>query len=59
MVLFSPNASAVGQTTGAFHRRDSRGDDTEILVARLIDRPIRPMISEGWQHETQVRNISL
>jgi hypothetical protein len=26
--------SAVGQTVGAFHRRDSRGDDHEILVAR-------------------------
>ena len=38
--------SAVGQTIGAFHRRDSRGDDNEILVARLIDRPIRPMIIE-------------
>ena len=46
--------SAVGQTIGAFHRRDSRGDDNEILVARLIDRPIRPMIAEGWQHETQI-----
>lgn len=38
--------SAVGQTVGAFHRRDGRGDDAEILVARLIDRPIRPMITE-------------
>ena len=37
---------AVGQTVGAFHRRDGRGDDAEILVARLIDRPIRPMITE-------------
>jgi len=46
--------SAIGQTVGAFHRRDSRGDDTEILVARLIDRPIRPMIADGWQHETQI-----
>eukprot|EP00597_Dinobryon_sp_UTEXLB2267_P006313 CAMPEP_0170079124 /NCGR_PEP_ID=MMETSP0019_2-20121128/15589_1 /TAXON_ID=98059 /ORGANISM="Dinobryon sp., Strain UTEXLB2267" /LENGTH=821 /DNA_ID=CAMNT_0010292435 /DNA_START=140 /DNA_END=2602 /DNA_ORIENTATION=+ len=46
--------SAVGQTIGAFHRRDSRGDDNEILVARLIDRPIRPMIIEGWQHDTQI-----
>lgn len=46
--------SAVGQTVGAFHRRDSRGDDAEILVARLIDRPIRPMIAEGWQHDTQI-----
>lgn len=46
--------SAVGQTVGAFHRRDSRGDDNEILVARLIDRPIRPMIADGWQHDTQI-----
>ena len=46
--------SAVGQTVGAFHRRDSRGDDSEILIARLIDRPLRPMIADGWQHETQV-----
>lgn len=46
--------SAIGQTIGAFHRRDSRGDDTEILVARLIDRPIRPMIDSGWQHDTQI-----
>lgn len=53
-VDFFARYSAVGQTVGAFHRRDSRGDDTEILVARLIDRPLRPMIQEGWQHETQV-----
>lgn len=44
----------MGQTVGAFHRRDSRGDDGEILVARLIDRPIRPAIREGWQHDTQI-----
>jgi polyribonucleotide nucleotidyltransferase len=53
-VDFFARYSAVGQTVGAFHRRDSRGDDNEILVARLIDRPIRPMIKEGWQHETQI-----
>lgn len=23
-------------------------------MARLIDRPIRPMIRDGWQHDTQV-----
>lgn len=46
--------SAVGQTIGAFHRRDSRGDDSEILVARLIDRPIRPVLLDGWQHDTQI-----
>ncbi|RYG98401.1 hypothetical protein EON65_51480 [archaeon] len=46
--------SAMGATTGAFHRRDSRGDDSEILIARLIDRPLRPTIREGWGHDTQV-----
>lgn len=45
--------SAVGQTCGAFHRRDSRGDDLEIISARLIDRSLRPVMPEGWQHETQ------
>jgi polyribonucleotide nucleotidyltransferase len=53
-ITFTVVCSAVGQTTGSFHRRDSRGDDNEILVARLIDRPIRPMIMDGWQHETQI-----
>jgi len=46
--------SAVGQTVGAFHRKDSRGDDSEVLVSRLVDRSIRPMILPGWSHETQV-----
>jgi polyribonucleotide nucleotidyltransferase len=46
--------SAAGKTIGAFHRRDSRGDDCEILTARLIDRALRPVLPEGWKHETQV-----
>jgi polyribonucleotide nucleotidyltransferase len=24
------------------------------LIARLIDRPIRPVIADGWQHDTQL-----
>eukprot|EP01031_Cornospumella_fuschlensis_P024215 gene24215-29284_t len=51
--------SAIGATTGAFHRRDSRGDDSEILVARLIDRPLRPTIKEGWGHDTQILSYLL
>mmetsp|Transcript_10460 Transcript_10460/g.27705 ORF Transcript_10460/g.27705 Transcript_10460/m.27705 type:complete len:658 (+) Transcript_10460:555-2528(+) len=27
---------------------------TQILVSRLIDRPLRPMIAEGWTHDTQL-----
>ena len=26
----------------------------QILVSRLIDRPLRPMIAEGWTHDTQL-----
>lgn len=29
--------------------------DHEVLVSRLIDRPIRPMIQPGWTHSTQAR----
>lgn len=46
--------SAVGKTVGSYLRRDCRGDESEILAARLIDRPIRPMIADGWQHDTQL-----
>ena len=46
--------SAAGKTSGAFHRRDGRAADHEILVARLIDRPIRPMLANGWTHDTQL-----
>lgn len=46
--------SSAGKTVGSFLKRDSRGDDNEILVARLIDRPIRPVIDEGWKCDTQV-----
>jgi polyribonucleotide nucleotidyltransferase len=46
--------SAIGETTGNYLRRDCRGDDQEILIARLIDRPIRPMLLKGWKHDTQI-----
>ena len=26
----------------------------EILTCRLIDRPLRPLIADGWRHETQL-----
>ena len=28
--------------------------EAEILAARIIDRPLRPMLASGWTHETQV-----
>jgi polyribonucleotide nucleotidyltransferase len=46
--------SSAGLTSGAFNKRDGRPAEHEILVCRLIDRPLRPLISEGWRHETQL-----
>lgn len=35
-------------------QRDGRPRDSEVLKARLIDRPLRPMFQEGWPYDTQV-----
>lgn len=46
--------SSAGLTSGAFHKRDGRPAEHEILTARLIDRPLRPLLPDGWRRETQV-----
>ncbi|CAM9410792.1 unnamed protein product, partial [Phaeothamnion confervicola] len=46
--------SAAGMTSGGYNKRDGRASDKEILISRLMDRPLRPMIAEGWTHETQL-----
>ena len=48
--------SSIGSTSGSYNKRDGRPAEHEILTCRLIDRPIRPLIAEGWRHETQLLN---
>ena len=45
---------AVGKVPGGFLKRDGRPADHETLIARLIDRPIRPLFPEGFYNEIQV-----
>ena len=45
---------AAGRIPGGFFRREGRPTETETLVSRLIDRPIRPLFPEGYMCETQV-----
>jgi polyribonucleotide nucleotidyltransferase len=45
--------SAVGRTSAGYLKRERPGD-REIQVSRLIDRPLRPCIAEGFFKETQV-----
>ena len=47
---------AVGKIPGSFLRREGRPGEHATLTARLIDRPIRPMFSEGFRNEVQIVN---
>ncbi|OIO33408.1 MAG: polyribonucleotide nucleotidyltransferase [Candidatus Hydrogenedentes bacterium CG1_02_42_14] len=45
---------SVGKVPGGFFKRESRPDERQTLVARLIDRPIRPLIPKGFYNEIVV-----
>jgi len=53
-VEFREKFAAAGKVPGGFFKREARPSEKEILSARLIDRPIRPMFTKGWTYETQV-----
>lgn len=45
---------AAGKFPGGFIKREGRPSNREILTARLIDRPIRPLFPEDYFNEVQV-----
>ncbi len=46
---------AGGRIPGNFFRRDiGRPADREIIAARLIDRPLRPLFPENYRYDTQI-----
>lgn len=53
-VDYQENFSAVGKTLSGFIKRQGRPTEKEILVSRLIDRPLRPMFEEGYYNEVQL-----
>jgi polyribonucleotide nucleotidyltransferase len=53
-VEYRERAYAAGKIPGGFFKREGRPGEQEVLSARLIDRPIRPMFPEGFMNETQV-----
>lgn len=53
-VDYQENYSSAGKTSSGFIKRQGRPSEKEILVSRLIDRPIRPMFPEGYYNEVQV-----
>src|SRR3989339_68746 len=58
-VEYQEKTYAAGKIPGGFFKREGRPSESEILAARLIDRPIRPLFSKGITNEVQVIAIVL
>ncbi len=54
MVDFRENMYAAGKIPGGFFKREGKPSEREVLLSRLIDRPIRPLFPEWFFNETQV-----
>jgi len=53
-VNYQERTYAAGRIPGGFFRREGRPSENEILIARLIDRPIRPLFNKGFSNEIQI-----
>ncbi|MGC8698377.1 MAG: polyribonucleotide nucleotidyltransferase, partial [Halothiobacillus sp.] len=45
---------AAGRIPGGFFKREGRATEAETLIARLIDRPLRPLFPAGFYNEVQI-----
>ncbi len=45
---------AAGKIPGGYFKREARPTDSETLISRLIDRPIRPLFPDEFKNEVQV-----
>lgn len=50
---------AAGKIPGSFFKREGRAGEKATLIARMIDRPLRPLFPKGWRYETQLVGIPL
>jgi len=53
-VDYQERAYAAGKIPGGFFKREGKPSEREVLNSRLIDRPIRPLLPEGYFYETQL-----
>jgi len=50
---------AAGKIPGSFFKREGRAGEGATLIARMIDRPLRPLFPKGWHRETQLVGMPL
>jgi len=53
-VEYQEKTYSAGRIPGGFFKREGRPSESEILAARVIDRPIRPLFPKGFLNEVQV-----
>jgi polyribonucleotide nucleotidyltransferase len=51
---YREKTSAAGKIPGGFFKREGKPSEKEVLSARLIDRPIRPMFADNYRNEVQI-----
>ncbi|MGM0442703.1 MAG: polyribonucleotide nucleotidyltransferase [Fibrobacterota bacterium] len=55
-VEFREQSYAGGKIPGSFFKREAKPSTHEVLSARVIDRPIRPLFPDGYKEEVQLVN---
>ena len=58
-VDYREQSSAWGKIPGGFVKREGKPTEREILVSRVIDRPIRPLLPEGFPYEVVITALTL
>ena len=59
MCDYRERTSAAGKFPGGFLKREGRPSMKETLTSRLMDRPIRPLFSKGFNDEVQCQSFVL
>ena len=53
-VNYNEKTYAAGKIPGGFFKREGRPSEKEILISRLVDRPLRPLFESTYTREVQI-----
>ena len=53
-ISYIEKSYAAGEIPAGFVKRETKPSDNEVLIARMIDRPIRPLFPANYRYETNV-----
>jgi polyribonucleotide nucleotidyltransferase len=53
-VNYQEKSYAAGKIPGGYFKREGRPSEKEILISRLIDRPLRPLFPDDFTNEVQI-----